>query len=450
MENGTTFHRRSVIRIVSFTLAALVALSAAAIGGYAAANRSRTSMEYSYQRALGELTDYVNNINIALEKGKYASTEKQLQGLSNKLWRETGYAKSALNQLPVNGTELSATYKFLSQLGSFCVALSNRVSESGTITEEDSALMDQLTDYAAEISGHLASMESALDNGQLSFAELEQAAVSSGGAEEVSSGLSDGFREMEEGFEDYPTLIYDGPFSDHIQQQTPRLTEGKETLSAEAALQKAKDFTGNDALTLAEETGGNLPCYRFEADTLTVSITKAGGYTDYFYNSREIGEATLTAEQALEAAREAIQKMAPGEYTNRYYSISGGVLTANFAAKQGDTVLYPDLIKVGVAMDTGEVLSFDGRGYIMNHTDRALSEPALTLEAAQAVLSPRLTVKSSGLALIPDNSLGETLCWEFSCEGEDDDQVLVYINAENGMEEEILILLEDETGVLSM
>lgn len=199
-------------------------------------------------------------------------------------------------------------------------------------------------------------------------------------------------------------------------------------------------------MTLAEETGGNLPCYRFEADTLTVSITKAGGYTDYFYNSREIGEATLTAEQALEAAREAIQKMAPGEYTNRYYSISGGVLTANFAAKQGDTVLYPDLIKVGVAMDTGEVLSFDGRGYIMNHTDRALSEPALTLEAAQAVLSPRLTVKSSGLALIPDNSLGETLCWEFSCEGEDDDQVLVYINAENGMEEEILILLEDETG----
>ena len=46
--------------------------------------------------------------------------------------------------------------------------------------------------------------------------------------------------------------------------------------------------------------------------------------------------------------------------------------------------------------------------------------------------------------------MGETLCWEFSCEGEDDDQVLVYINAENGMEEEILILLEDETAVLSM
>ncbi len=117
MENGRTFHRRSLVRIVSFTLAALVALSAAAVSGYAAASNSRTSIEYSYQRALGELTDYVNNITLALEKGKYASTEKQLQGLSGKLLRETGYAKVALNQLPVEGTELSATYKFLSQLG---------------------------------------------------------------------------------------------------------------------------------------------------------------------------------------------------------------------------------------------------------------------------------------------------------------------------------------------
>ena len=122
MENGRTFHRRSLVRIVSFTLAALVALSAAAVSGYAAASNSRTSIEYSYQRALGELTDYVNNITLALEKGKYASTEKQLQGLSGKLLRETGYAKVALNQLPVEGTELSATYKFLSQLGSFCAS----------------------------------------------------------------------------------------------------------------------------------------------------------------------------------------------------------------------------------------------------------------------------------------------------------------------------------------
>ena len=84
--------------------------------------RSRTLHGmHSYQRALGSLPT-MSTTSISPWKGQIRLHGKQLQGLSNKLWRDTGYAKSALNQLPVNGTELSATYNFLSQLGSFCVA----------------------------------------------------------------------------------------------------------------------------------------------------------------------------------------------------------------------------------------------------------------------------------------------------------------------------------------
>ncbi len=43
----------------------------------------------------------------------------------------------------------------------------------------------------------------------------------------------------------------------------------------------------------------------------------------------------------------------------------------------------------------------------MNHKERTLSEPTLTREQAQAVLSPRLTVKKQqGLALIPHRRPG--------------------------------------------
>lgn len=243
---------------------------------------------------MGELTDYVNNITLTLEKGKYAFDGKAAAGsvqqaaAGNRLCQGRFEPTSRRRYRTVRHLQIPVP------AGSFCASLSNRVSEGGTITEEELALMDQLTGYAAQISGHLSSMESALDNGELTFAELTQSVQASSEAEAVSSGLDNGFREMEEGFEDYPTLIYDGPFSDHILQQSPRLTEGQDVLSAETALEKAKAFTGNDSLTLAEETGGNLPCYRFEADTLTISITQAGGYTDYFYNSREMGEATLT------------------------------------------------------------------------------------------------------------------------------------------------------------
>lgn len=77
----TTISRRGMVRLVSYTAALVVALSVAAAGGYAAANRYRTTIEYGYQRALGELSEYISNLDITLQKGRYATTENQLQGL---------------------------------------------------------------------------------------------------------------------------------------------------------------------------------------------------------------------------------------------------------------------------------------------------------------------------------------------------------------------------------
>ena len=134
-----------------------------------------------------------------------------------------------------------------------------------------------------------------------------------------------------------------------------------------------------------------------------------------------------------------------------YYEITGNLLTANFVAVQDGVILYPDLIKVGVALDNGEILSLDARGYLMNHTDRAATlSPTLTREAAQASVSDVLTVKKANLCVIPSDGLTEDLCWEFSCEASDGTQVLVYVNAHTGVEEQLLILLISEDGQLTV
>ena len=61
---------------------------------------------------------------------------------------------------------------------------------------------------------------------------------------------------------------------------------------------------------------------------------------------------------------------------------------------------------------------------------------------------PRLKVESGSLALIPTPGLNEVLCYEFQCTGENEDRVLVYINASTGMEEQIFILMQSDSGVL--
>ena len=442
--------RRGWVRVISFTAALVVALTAAALSGYSLARKNRTMIEYAYQRALGELNDYVANIDITLEKGKYAASASQLEGLSAKLWREAGLAKNTLGQLPVDAAELSNTYKFLSQVGNFCRALSEQVAQGGAITDEEAANMRQLSEYARTISGQIAQMQSNLEAGRLDLGEVA-AVMGDQKSEDVPAHINDGFHEMEEGFEDYPTLLYDGPFSDHIQQQEPRLLKARDAVSAETALEEAKKLTGNRSLAADGETRGNLPCYIFGADTLQVGVTKTGGIVQSFLNSRTINEAHLSIEQALDKGMQALEKMGYTGFAQRYYDLNNGVLTINYACREDDVVFYPDLVKLGIAMDNGEIVRFDATGYIMNHTARTLPAVKVAREQALARLSPLLTAKGeAGLALIPTDGGTEMLCHEFHCEGADGDQVLVYVDVTTGEEERILILVENETGVLTL
>ena len=455
MERPRHLSRRALVRVISFTAALIVALAAAAIGGYTASKKYRATIEYSYQRALGELTDYISNLDITLEKGQYAATQKQLDGLSSELWRQAANAKIALGQLPLEGTSLENTYKFLSQVGNFCMALSGKVEQGEEITEEERQALDQLSAYASSLSQQLGQMESDLANGELRLGDA-QSVLSSGGEGADIPDINSGFHEMEEGFTDYPTLIYDGPFSDHIQQQKPKFLSGKAAVSQNQALLAARKATGARELVYAGKTSGSLPCYLFtdEAQTLTVSVTQAGGVVEYFLNSRQIGEPLLSVEEGLEKAQAALADRGLGAFAYRYYSLSGGILTVNFAAVQESggmqAVLYPDLVKVGVALDTGEVVSYDAKGYIQNHTERELPAAAVTEEEARAALSPRLMPESHAMALVPSDGLSEVYCHEFLCRGQDGERVLVYVDVQTGMEEQILILLESDAGVLAM
>ena len=292
-------------------------------------------------------------------------------------------------------------------------------------------------------------MVSDVESGRLRLGEVASA-IEKQGKKQSSPNVDSGFKEIEEGFSDYPTMIYDGPFSDHILQQKPKFLTGKSQVTADQALKTAKKITKADNLKHTGDTSGNLPTYDFSAGTVRASVTRAGGLVDYFLNSRSVSEPKISTEKGVKLAEKMLADMGMTGFQYRYYGINNGVLTVNFAATQNDVILYPDLVKVGIALDDGSVVSYDAKGYIMNHTVRKMPAIRITEAQARAKLSKRLTPKSHSLAIVPTDSLGETLCHEFLCTGEKGDQVLVYVNVETGMEEQILILIKDEMGVLAI
>ena len=136
-----------------------------------------------------------------------------------------------------------------------------------------------------------------------------------------------------------------------------------------------------------------------------------------------------------------------------YYLKQNGIVTINYAYTQNNTnnqqvTIYPDLIKVKVALDDGSVLGIETSGYLNSHTTRAISTDIISKEKAKDVLNKDLQIESENLAIIPTKWNTEVLCWEFKGKVEDN-EFLVYINAKTGKEEDILIIVNTPDGTLT-
>ena len=419
---------RKVLFLSLALVAVILVLGGTTVSGYMQASKYKMNLNYNYQRAVTDLDDCVDNIENTLNKSIYANTPTPQNGLAAKLMRETSMAKAALGILPLESGNLANVNKFISQVGDFSMALSSKISAGGSISEEEYASMENLEQYAKKLKEGLDGIQPDFDAGPVD-ASFQQAA---------------------DDFTDYPSLIYDGPFSDHIGQQEPKLLAGQSEVPQGNAQNNAASFLGvtQDKLTHTQDSAGGLPTYNFDCGTIRISVTKAGGVVSAMTDGREIGEIRLDADGARTAAQGFLEAKGIQNMKESYYVINDGICTINYAYSQDGVTCYPDLVKVAVALDTGGIVEYNATGYIMNHTDRGALTPKITQEEAQKSVSPRLKVESGSLALIPTPGLNEVLCYEFQCTGENEDRVLVYINASTGMEEQIFILMQSDSGVL--
>ena len=180
----------------------------------------------------------------------------------------------------------------------------------------------------------------------------------------------------------------------------------------------------------------------------TVKISKKGGILVAFYKNKDVNERKLSYEQVLLRAERFIEDKAYSNMRAIYHRIENNICIINFAFVDGQTLCYTDLIKVGVALDNGEIVLFEAFGYIANHKNRVFESLGTTEEEARAVLPVSLTVKSSAIALIPTETLKEVRCYEFLCSGYDNEEVLVFVNVSNLEMEEIFILSQDKNGTI--
>ena len=444
--------KRQVVRLISFAAALLLLVTCACLAGFGIASRYRTTIEQGYQMALSELSDYMTNIKNSLSKGIYANTSTGMLSVAAKLCSDSAGAKSALSRLPVTSSEGEKLHKFLSQVGDYSRSIINAASRGYEFSSQNRDTLVSLSSYADKLSPVLEELSAKYGDGktQLGIKQTIKGNLTEEAPQEFQ--LDYDFGEINDSFASYPTLIYDGPFADSTQHRESIFLTGYGEINEQEAAAKAAAFLScaENALTALEATDGKIPSYVFSTSSDEyITVSKKGDFVVEMTKSDPPSGESLEYEDALKRAAEFLKKNGFKNMRESYYAINNDVCVINFAYTQDEVICYGDLIKVGVSMKNGEIVSYNAENYLMNHCIRNI-DPYLPISAARRSLSPYLTEEKSRLAVIPLHGDVEYLCYEFLCKGVDNEEILVYINCESGLEEQILILMKSDNGILTI
>ena len=109
----------------------------------------------------------------------------------------------------------------------------------------------------------------------------------------------------------------------------------------------------------------------------------------------------------------------------------------NFVTSENNIRIYPEAIKIKVALDNGNIIGFSAEEYLKSLNDaREVEKPVLTSEQARAKVNPNFKIMEERQSIIINDLNKEVLCYEFLGTIEND-TYRIFINAKDGVEEEV-------------
>ena len=413
----------------------------------------------SYQRSFYNLTDHVQNMEILLSKSLLVSEKKYDGKVYSDIWQHASAAQENLTQLPVNQDIVGRTAKFLSQVGDYARVLAAEAGSETEISGEKWQTLNKLYRQAGGLNKELQSAQAQIMDGHVSIQEL--AGETSGNLKGESKKLaSNNFQQINQKVQDYPQLIYDGPFSDHLEQSKPKGVSGG-NISVSEARSKALGYIEQSQKTnlvaqVTDKTKGKIPSYRTEIypqqnnkNKTVVDVTQQGGHLIWLINTRSVGKSTVSIDAAKAKALQYLTKHGYKDMTDTYYVREDGSVTINCAYRDKSVIVYDDLIKVTVALDNGDIVAVDASGYLMSHHDRNIGPPKVNLAEAKKAINKNVDIKGGRLAVIPTDAGGEKLTYEFNGVL-NKEKFLIYIDSETGKQEKILKVIDMPNGTLTM
>ncbi len=399
------------------------------------------------ERAFYDLVGYVDNIETNMSKLFVSGDSESRQKILGDIMVQSNLADSSLASLPITDESKYYTSKYVNQVGDYAKYLNNRLIDGQTLTNDDMERLVELYNINTDLKEALTTLSVRIGE------EYDFSILKDNNANDIIIAQ---FNDFEKGAVDYPEMIYDGAFSDGVESKTAKGLTGEKIDEAKALEifgEVFKDYGEGKPAVTGKTENSSITCYNISAMTeggeIYAQISEVGGKLVMFNAYKTCEEVKLSDEECIESAHTFLEKLGYKDMKCVWNYASDGTEHLNFAFTEDGVIMYPDLVKVNVCMETGAITGLDADNYLLNHTDRLMRKAKHTIGEAFEKVNVNLDVKDERVAVIPLGNGRETLAYEFI--GTHNDSVYyVYIDANTLKEVQIYKVVNTEQGTLLM
>ncbi|MEG0641225.1 MAG: germination protein YpeB [Clostridium sp.] len=416
-------------------------------------------LKAQYQMNLYNLLGDVKDMQVSLSKATVAQSPSQRAKIFEEISRGANGAKDRLHSLPIAHESIAQTSKFLSQVSNYTYTLVKDNKKGHDASDEVIKTVEELKSYTSYLTLQLQALEREIISGNFNWEQIRNQ-VDNKIDTNIKDSLDIKFNSISNEMQEYPTLIYDGPYSDNALNIKPKILNQK-VVSQSKALECAREVIGDKVVdkikVIGEVKSDTIPAYTVTASlkgqkdpTISMDISKNGGKLIYMLNNRQVTGEKLSMKDAITKGNDYIKKNGYPQMIPLFALKYDNVAVINFVYVKDKTVIYADQVKLKVALDNGEVIGVEAHTYLKNHSeDRTIDNPKIDYKKLSKTISEKAKVKNVRLALIPMDETKEVLCYEYVAE-KNGEKYIVYFNATTGEEENILKIIETPNGELTM
>ncbi len=432
--------------IILMLLAAVITLSVF-VGIYAKDRvKKDRDLDAFYQSAYYGLVGNFVDIENDLAKARVMTDSKILKEDLMKIDVNCNLASQNLQVFYANNDGMHNLMSYINQLGDYCRYLIRELDHGKSLTTTQVENLNKLWGVSKEYGKLLNSLQDYAKDGN-SLAKL--LGESNEEFEDILSSINNGSIE-------YPSLIYDGPFSDGVLKREAKGVVGEEITPEQGKKFVEKYLVGYDIenIEYAQDNVNRIPSYLYAVKLkggrqCSVQIAKKGGLLLLIDLFHEVEEPSLTIEQCQKVAEQYCESIGLKNMKAVWINNNKSNVYINMCYEQDGIVNYPDMVKLKISLDTGEVIGYEGLNYAFNHTAREYEEPKISEEQAILNVSAILENIEIRLVTIPWNTVSEKVAYEIVGEL-DGEKYFVYVDAYNGDELNVLRMIDSNQGDLLM